>query len=63
MDENVTDEQIAEARSWIEDAFPANPLDAGNVHPVHEESAEYVQRYVQRHYEGGWVAFLADSNL
>ncbi|MGN6128514.1 MAG: hypothetical protein ACTHON_18300 [Humibacter sp.] len=66
MDKNeigATDEQIAEARDWIADAFPANPLDAGDVHPVYEDSTDYVQRFVQRHYEGGWASFLADSNL
>lgn len=56
-------EQIAEARYWIADAFPANPLDASDTHPVYEESAKYVQHFVQEHYEGGWFAFLADSYL
>jgi len=55
-----TAEQIAEARDWIADAYPAFPLDDSDMHPVYEESAESVQRYVSRHYPGGWAAFIAD---
>jgi hypothetical protein len=57
---NFTEEQIVEARHWIAESFPVNPLDASDTHPVYEESAEYVQRYVQRHCIGGWPAFVAD---
>lgn len=56
----ATSAQIAEARDWIADAYPANPLAAGNTHPVYEDSADYVQRFVGREYPGGWSAFVAE---
>lgn len=57
---NATPEQISEARDWIADAYPANPLDASDTHPVYEDSNEYVQRFTARNYPGGWSAFVAD---
>lgn len=56
----ATAEQLAEARNWIADAYPANPLDMSDEHPVYEDPAEYVQRFTDRHYPGGWSAFVAD---
>jgi hypothetical protein len=59
-DGGVTSEQISEARNWIADAYPQNPLDMSDTHPVYSESAESVQRFVDRRYPGGWPAFVAE---
>jgi hypothetical protein len=57
---SATPAQITEARDWIADAYPVNPLDLSDAHPVYSESAENVQRYIARRYPGGWSAFIAD---
>lgn len=59
---SATPEQIAEARDWIADAFPANPCfhAEGDAHPVYDDDDAYVQRFVNANYPGGWPAFVAD---
>jgi len=46
---------VADARDWIADAFTG--VDAEKL------SASEVRRGVQRHYEGGWSAFVADNGV
>jgi hypothetical protein len=56
----VTAEEITEACNWIADAYPQSPYDMSDEHPVYSETAERVQRFVDRRYPGGWYGFVSD---
>lgn len=49
----MTDDLIAEARAWCEDAFSDMPADATDAE---------VRACVAAQYEGGWAAFVADGS-
>lgn len=53
----VTAEQIAEARGWIADCT-WRELEEDD---VPELTTEQVIKGIQRHYDGGWSQFVADS--
>ena len=46
---------IAEARDWIADCTWADDFDP------YELTPEQVKRGIQRHYDGGWAAFVQDG--
>lgn len=52
--------QFEGARDWIADAFLPPELDAAELHSVYDQDAAFVQRFTNRHYSGGWAAFVAD---
>jgi hypothetical protein len=52
----MTEEQmISEARGWVADCEWADDFE------VDELTAEQIKRGIERHYDGGWRAFVADS--
>jgi hypothetical protein len=53
--EDITTEQITEARAWIADCYWGDLDDASEL-----SDAEVVQG-VKNHYDGGWTQFLADA--
>lgn len=55
----VTTEQITEARDWIADSF-GGTLDAVANGDYEHLTDKDVVSGVQRHYEGGWDAFVAE---
>lgn len=57
--DTVTAEQLTEARGWIADSF-GGTLDAVRNGDYEQLSTEDVVSGVQRHYEGGWDAFVAE---
>ena len=46
---------ISEARGWVADC------EWGDEFEVNELTAEQIKRGINRHYDGGWRAFVADS--
>jgi hypothetical protein len=46
---------IREARGWVADCEWADDFE------VDELTAEQIKRGIERHYDGGWRAFVADS--
>ena len=57
---SATAEQIAEARDWIADAYPANPLDGSDTHPIYDEIDAAVCWFIRYRYPGGWAAFVEE---
>jgi hypothetical protein len=55
----ITPEQDAMAREWLRDCEWADvePEEFNSLAPI------VVAKGVQRHYEGGWTQFLADSDM
>jgi hypothetical protein len=51
--EEVYMQQIAEGLDWLEDCFEDCPSDL---------TADEIRAAVNRHYGGGWTAFLVDGN-
>lgn len=54
MQEEVTKAQISEARLWIRDC---NWLDEDE--DLEDLTDAEVRRGIERHYDGGWIQFLA----
>lgn len=57
MNDDDFAELIRDARNWLEDAFPDYVDHIKTLWP------SQVRRAVQRHYEGGWDAFLSDCGV
>ena len=50
--------ETAEARNWLFDCF-GDDLDAFAI--INTGSAITIFQLIQRHYEGGWAAFIKDA--
>lgn len=51
-----TPAQIREARGWVVDAYPSK-----HDHPALGWAPNAVYAFVDRHYPGGWAAFVTET--